>query len=57
MHSDERDAVGIHALVQRYSGQRFFQVRIVARTVLVEVAAALKGVCRPLTVTAYGNTR
>jgi hypothetical protein len=42
IHPDGRDATGIRALVQRYSGHRFFQVRVVERAALIDVAAALK---------------
>jgi hypothetical protein len=42
--SDDQEAgTGIVDLIERYAEHRFFQIRVVRRSTLVEVAAALKG--------------
>lgn len=46
----------IRDILQRYSDHRLFQVRILERAALIDVAAALKGV-PPSYGNAYGNTR
>ena len=54
---DEQEAkTGISDLIERYAAHRFFQVRVVRRTALIDVAAALKGLKQPYG-NAYGNTR
>jgi len=51
--SDDQEAgTGIVDLIERYAEHRFFQVRVVRRSALIDVAAALKDLERP-----YGNTR
>ena len=53
---DEQEAkTGISDLIERYAAHRFFQVRVVRRTALIDVAAALKGLTS--LGNAYGNTR
>jgi hypothetical protein len=55
--SDDQEArTGIVDLIERYANHRFFQVRVVRRTALIDVAAALKGL-KPPYGNAYGNTR
>jgi hypothetical protein len=46
----------IHDLLHRYSAHRLFQVRLVQRATLIEVAAALKGI-QVASGNGYGNTR
>jgi hypothetical protein len=46
----------IRDILQRYSDHRLFQVRVLERTALIDVSAALKGVS-PSYGNAYGNTR
>jgi hypothetical protein len=54
---DEQEAkTGISDLIERYAAHRFFQVRVVRRMALIDVAAALKGLKQPYG-NAYGNTR
>ena len=55
--SDDQEArTGIVDLIERYADHRFFQVRVVRRAALIDVAAALKGLKPPYS-NAYGNTR
>jgi hypothetical protein len=50
---DEQETrAGITDLIERYADHRFFQVRAVRRTALIDVAAVLKGLKPP-----YGNAR
>ena len=50
--SNEQETGTIREILQRYSGHRLFQVRVLERAALIDVAAALKGVPP-----SYGNTR
>ena len=55
--SDDQEArTGIVDQIERYADHRFFQVRVVRRAALIDVAAALKGLKQPYG-NAYGNTR
>jgi hypothetical protein len=53
---DQEIGTGIVDLIERYAEHRFFQVRVVRRAALIDVAAALKGLGQPYG-NAYGNTR
>jgi len=52
----ERRGADAHDLLGRYSGHQLFQMRMVKREALIEIAAALKGIELSYG-NAYGNTR